>query len=166
MFHEGQTVTSIGDGSDGVPLGSQGHILLLASAAAGHVQWTTGPRTGEVTFCPQLEDQVAPAVSRQASAQPDLLEDSLEYGTLHRSGARHALATGGLGACFQVLASTGAFSEVGALGDDALAYVEGQLRRSASLAEHLAELDEEDRHEVYRLASRKLLAEALGSHDG
>jgi hypothetical protein len=164
MFHEGQTVTSIGDGSNGVPLGTHARILMLASADSGHLKLLSGPQAGATVFVASLSDEVAPAGKnvRQAAAQPDFLADSLEYGTLSRTGARHALATGGYGAVLQSLASAGAFAEVGSAAEDAQSYVEGQLRHSATLAEHLAELDEEDRHEVYRLASRQLLAEAFG----
>lgn len=165
MFHEGQLVTSIGDGSDGVPLGTRGRILMLASGA-GHVRWSDGPRAGEVTFLPQLEDAIAPAPAnaREAAADGDLLIDSLEFGPVHHTGARHALATGGYGACFQALASSGAFADMGSVAEEALAYVEGRLRRSASLHQYLAELDEEDQQEIYRLASQSLLTEAFGGY--
>lgn len=164
MFHEGQMVTSIGDGSNGIPLGTHGKILMLSSADSGHVKLLSGPQAGSTAFVPCLSDEMAPAGKnvRQAAAQPDFLADSLEYGSIQRTGARHALATGGFGALLQTLASQGAFAEIGSVAEDAQAYVEGQLRHSATLAEHLAELDEEDRHTAYRLASRQLLAEAFG----
>lgn len=164
MFREGQMVTSIGDGSNGIPLGTHGKILMLASADSGHVKLLSGPLAGSTAFVASLSDDMAPAAGnvRQAAAQPDFLVDSLEYGTISRTGARHALATGGFGSLLSTLASQGAFAEVGAVAEDAQAYVEGQLRCSATLAEHLAELDEEDRHEAYRLASRQLLGEEFG----
>jgi hypothetical protein len=166
MFHEGQLVTSIGDGSDGTPLGSHGRVLVLANAAAGHVQWTSGPRAGEVSFIASLEDTVAPLPvgARQAALGSDLLEDSLEYGSIHRTGAQHALATGGYAACFQALASSGAFTDMGSVAEEALAYVEGHLRRSASLHQYLADLDEDDQQEIYRMASRRLITEVLGGY--
>lgn len=164
MFHEGQMVTSIGDGSNGVPLGTHGKILMLASADSGHVKLLSGPLAGSTAFVASLSDDMAPAGKnvRQAAAEPDFLADSLEYGPIQRTGARHALATGGFGSLLRTLASQGAFTEVGSAAEDAQAYVEARLRRSATLAEHLAELDDEDRHEAYRLASRQLLAEAFG----
>lgn len=166
MFHEGQSVTSIGDGSDGVPLGVQGRILMLASAAAGHVRWMDGPRAGEVSFYPELEDAVAPspANARRASAESDLLEDSLEYGTISHTGARHELATGGPAAVLRMLASTGALAETGGLAEEAVSYVEGQLRQLGAVTQQIAELDPEDQFEVIRLASVSLLAESLGGY--
>lgn len=164
MFHEGMIVTSIGDGSNGVPLGTHAKILMLATADSGHLKLLSGPQEGATVFVASLSDDVAPAGKnvRQAAAEPNLLADSLEYGSISRTGARHALASGGYGAVLQSLATAGAFAEVGSVVEDAQAYVEGQLRHSATLGEHLAELEEEDRHEVYRLASRQLLTEAFG----
>lgn len=164
MFHEGQTVTSIGDGSNGIPLGTSARILMLASADSGHVKLLSGPQAGRTAFVACLSDEMAPAGknARQASAQPDFLADSLEYGSIQRTGARHALATGGFGALLQSLAAQGAFADVGSVAEDAQAYVEARLRRSAALAESLNELDEEDRHETYRLASRQILVEHFG----
>lgn len=161
MFHEGQAVTSIGDGSDGIPLGTHGKILLFASDVAGHVQWADG----SVTLVRNLEEQVAP-LRGQASREPSYLDDSLEYGVISHTGARHALATSGMGGLLQSLASSGAFAEVGEVAEEARSYVEGQLRRSAALGAHLAELDQEDQDEVYRVASHRLLAEAFRSADG
>jgi hypothetical protein len=166
MFHEGQLVTSIGDGSDGTPLGSHGRVLMLASVAAGHVQWTSGPRAGEVSFIPQLEDSVAalPASAHQASAGADLLEDSLEYGTVHHTGVQHELATGGPHAVFRMLASSGALSDASEMAEEALSFLDGRLRSSGSVMQHLAEVDPDDRYEIIRLTSMRLLAEALGGY--
>src|ERR1043165_6456948 len=157
MFHEGQSVTSIGDGSNGIPLGSHGRILLLAHGDAGHVQWESGTLAGSVTFLPSLDESVTASSKRvQAAYERDGLEDSLEVGPISRTGARHLMATHGPASVLQQLASMGAFADTDELGEEALAYVEGRLRRSASLAMHLAELDEEDQNEVYRLGRRSL----------
>jgi hypothetical protein len=164
MFHEGQMVTSIGDGSDGTPLGSHGQILVLSSALSGHVQWLSGPRQGSVSFLASLDDSVAPANRRVTAsfAAQDGLEDSLSVGPIRTTGAAHLMATGGPGSVVQSLASQGALAEAGDYAEEALALVETRLRQTASLREHLAELDEEDRTEVLRLASRELLGQALG----
>lgn len=167
MFHEGQSITSIGDGSDGVPLGTHGRILALA-AGSGHVQWLSGPLTNRVTFVPQLEEKVAPA-SRRVQAQHQLasdgLEDSLEVGPVHPTGARHLMATGGARDVLYSLSAVGALHDVGDVAEDTLSYVEARLRQAPGLQVHLAELDEEDRSEVLRMASRELLHQAFGGHD-
>jgi hypothetical protein len=168
MFHEGQMVTSIGDGSDGVPLGSHGHILALTAPGSGHVQWLSGPRTGQVSFLPDLDDTVAASSRRVQGAYSsrDGWEDSLEVGPISTTGARHLMATGGPSNVLYSLASSGAMAETGDLAEEALALVETRLRQTASLQDHLAELDDEDRNEVYRLASRELLGQAFGgTHD-
>jgi hypothetical protein len=167
MFHEGQTVTSIGDGSDGIPLGSHGRILSLAYGDAGHIQWNSGALTGSVTFVPSLDESVAPSSRRvqAAYAARDGLEDSLEVGPISQTGARHLMAISGPSSVLQQLASMGALAETGELGEEALAFVESRLRHSANLTVHLAELDEEDQNEVYRLASRSLVSDALGWRD-
>lgn len=168
MFHEGQLVTSIGDGSNGVPLGSHGKILALASTAAGHVQWVSGGLSGHVQWIPELADAVAPASRKVAAAltqQQDGWEDSLEVGPVSKTGAAHLMATGGPASVIQQLASAGAFADTGEVGEEAIAFVEARLRHSASLIAHLAELDEEDRETVLRLASRDLLAQACGGAD-
>lgn len=168
MFHEGQTVTSIGDGSDGVPLGSHGRILALATGNSGHVQWLSGPRLREVSFLPALDDAVAPSNRRVQAVfvATDGLEDSLEVGPISVTGARHLMATGGPSSVLYSLASSGAMAETGDLAEEALALVEARLRQTAGMHDRLAELDEEDRNEVYRLASRELLGQAFGgAHD-
>lgn len=167
MFHEGQLVTSIGDGSDGVTFGTHGKILALAGIEAGHVQWLSGPSTGRVHFVASLDDVLAPASRKvqAAYAAQDGWEDSLEVGPVSKTGAAYLMATGGPGSVIQQLASTGAFADASDLGEEALAYVETRLRHSAILQPHLAELDEEDREIVLRLASRDLLAQACGVLD-
>lgn len=168
MFHEGQLVTSIGDGSDGVALGTHGKILALAGIQAGHVQWLSGPLAGMVHFVPSLDDALTPAsrtVTAAYTTQQDGWEDSLEVGPVSKTGAAYLMATGGPGSVIQQLASSGAFADANDLGEEALAFVEARLRHSATLQPHLAELDEEDREVVLRLASRDLLAQACGVHD-
>jgi hypothetical protein len=166
MFHEGQAVTSIGDGRNtGVALGTHGKILLLASDTAGHIQWSDGPLAGQVTLVPRLADEVAPLRGHAASREPSALDDSLEYGVIH-TGARHVLATGGMSGLFQALATSGAFAEMGEVAEEARSYVESRLRRSATLGVHLSELDPDDQDEVYRVASLRLLAENIRSVDG
>jgi hypothetical protein len=167
MFYESQTVTSIGDGRDGVPIGSVGRILVLSSGNAGHVQWLDGPRRGEVTLISPLADSVAPSSSRMVALhhEPDGFEDSLVVGPITTTGTRHLLATGGASSVLTHLASMGAFADVADVGEQALAFVEAHLRRSGALHAHLAELDEEDQNDLYRLASRTVLSETLGRCD-
>jgi hypothetical protein len=166
MFHEGQAVTSIGDGSNGVPLGTHGKILALANANAGHVQFF-GSSGGQVLFVPELEDVVAPSSRRvqAALADPDGWEDSLEVGPVSKTGAAHLMATGGPASVIQQLASIGAFVDTADVGEEALAFAEARLRHSASLQTYLSELDEEDRNLIYRVASRDLLHQACGGID-
>lgn len=163
MFHEGQAVTSIGDGSNGVPLGTHGKILALANANAGHVQWGSG----SMTFERELDETVAPSSRRVQAAMvdPDGWEDSLEVGPVSKTGAAHLMATGGPVSVIQQLASVGAFADTADVGEEALAFAEARLRHSASLQLYLAELDEEDRNLVYRVASRDLLTQACGGVD-
>jgi hypothetical protein len=166
MFHEGQAVTSIGDGSNGVPLGTHGKILALANANAGHVQFFLGS-SARVLFVPELEDTVAPS-SRRVQAMlvdPDGWEDSLEVGPVSKTGAAHLMATGGAASVIQQLATVGAFADAVDIGEEALAFAEARLRHSASLQAYLAELDEEDRNLIYRVASRDLLTQACGGTD-
>jgi len=167
MFHEGQLVTSVGDGSDGVPLGTHGRILALAGIEAGHVQWLSGHLAGRVDFVASLDDALAPASRKvtAAYAAQDGLEDSLEVGPVSKTGAAYLMATSGPGSVIQQLVSTGAFADASELGEEALAFVEARLRHSAALQPHLAELDEEDRETVLRLASRDLLVQACGVLD-
>lgn len=167
MFHEGQAVTSIGDGSNGVPLGTHGKILALANANAGHVQWFLGSGPGPLTFERELDEVVAPATRRVQAAMvdPDGWEDSLEVGPVSKTGAAHLMATGGPASVIQQLASVGAFADTADIGEEALAFAEARLRHSASLQVYLAELDEEDRNLIYRVASRDLLTQACGGID-
>lgn len=167
MFHEGQAVTSIGDGSNGVPLGTHGKILALANANAGHVQFFVGSTGGQVLFVPELGDVVAPSSRRlqAAMADQDGWEDSLEVGPVSKTGAAHILATSGPASVIQQLASVGAFADTAEVGEEALAFVEARLRHSATLQAHLAELDEEDQELIYRVASRDLLSQACGGTD-
>lgn len=166
MFHEGQAITSIGDGSNGVPLGTHGKILALANANAGHVQWFLGSGPG-ITFERELGDVAAPATRRVQAAVTDAdgWEDSLEVGPVSKTGAAHILATSGPASVIQQLASVGAFADTADVGEEALAFVEARLRHSATLQAHLAELDEEDQELIYRVASRDLLSQACGGAD-
>lgn len=165
MFREGQVVTNIGDGSDGVPLGAHGRILLLSSPIAGHVQWLSEPLTGQVSFVPDLAERLTPSARRVQArfAHSDGLEDSLAVGPVDPTGARHLMAVGGAGGVLDSLVATGALGETGDLAEEALGFVERRLRQTASVRSRLVELDEEDRNEVYRCTARAVLDDAFGS---
>lgn len=161
-IREGQAVSYVGEGSQGVSLGAHGRLLAYATARSAHVQWLDGPLRGEVTVH-DVEDELAPAPQRfQAALQRDGLEDSLEVGPISTTSARNTFDVEGPAGVLTMMASAGRLSNFDSIADDVLLHAEGLIRQEASVREVLAELDDAEGDELVSLASRVLLRDAFG----
>lgn len=159
-FYEGQAVSYVGDGQQGLSLGDHGRLLAFASSSAGHVQWLDGQRRGQVTMH-EFGTEILPA-SKKFEATKDGLEDSLEVGPVPHTSARHVYDTEGSLGVLSMLASTGCTANFEAIADDVHAYVQGRIRQEAAVREVLAQLDDDEASELISLASRILLHDAFG----
>lgn len=163
LFHEGQAVSYIGD--DGVLLGTHGRLLVFASRTHGHIQWSDGPRRGQVDMVDL--DNVAPAPKRyQAALHSDGLEDSLEVGPVSSvTAARQTFDIEGAAGVLTSMASAGRLSSFDSIADEVTLFVEGRIRQDSSVREVLGELDDTEQDELVSLASRVLLRDAFGVAD-
>lgn len=159
-FYEGQAVSYVGDGQQGLPLGAHGRLLAFANKTAGHVQWLDGPLRGQVTVH-ELGAEVLPSNKKFATVQ-DGLEDSLEVGFIQHTSARAVYDTEGSVGVLSLLASSGHLANFEAIADEAQAFVQGRIRAEASVRDVLAQLEEEEASELVALASRVLLQDAFG----
>lgn len=160
-FYEGQAVSYVGDGQQGLTLGAHGRLLAFASSgSAGHVHWLDGPLRGQVTVH-ELGTEVLPSTKKFAAVH-DGLEDSLEVGPIQHTSARAVYDLEGSAGVLSLLASSGHLANFEQIADDANAFVQGRIRAEASVREALAQLDDEEASELVALASRVLLRDAFG----
>jgi hypothetical protein len=162
-FYEGQAVSYVGGGHQGLSLGDHGRLLAFASTNTGHVQWLDGSRRGEVTI-QSLGAEVLPASKKYAAVQ-DGLEDSLEVGPVPHTSARQAYDTDGSLGVLTMLASSGYTANFQAIAEEAQSFVEERIRQESSLREVLGQLDEDEASELVTLASRVLLHDVYGPED-
>jgi len=153
---EGSRVTYVGDGHDGRSLADRG-MLLAKVGQLGHVKWSDG----EIT--PHYLDDLAPAAKwgghrRRVTAERDEFADSLEFGSLQLTGMRRVLGEAGV---LTMLANAGHLSSFAGIAEDALGYVQQQIRRDASMREVIAQLDDDEADGVVRMAARGLLRDAF-----
>lgn len=152
-LREGQRVIYMGDGINGRTLGERGQ-LLVRQGAKGNVRWADGSHTTE--WLDDLEH-----ISRIAlTPLQDGLEDSLEVGVLHASTRTVYDAEGSTGA-LNHLGATGALTAFPAVAEDARAYVVARLRQDPGLLQATAQLDDDEREELYLLAAHALLRDAF-----
>lgn len=166
-LQEGQPVCYVGDGRDGLDPRARGRLLAFAGSTAGHVQWSAGPRRGQVTL--MLLDDLAPTtpLSRHvARASHDGLEDSLEVGPLRATGLRGTFAEHGEAGVLTHLALTGALGGFATIAQEVLAHTTSRVRAHHAIRSAVAELDDEDGEALVQLAARTLLRDAFGTDDG
>lgn len=152
-LREGQRVLYMGDGATGRALGERGQ-LLVRQGAKGDVRWADGSHTTE--WLDDLEH-----ISRAAHLVPqDGLEDSLEVGMVHTS-ARTIFDAEGSAGVLNHLAVTGALTSFPTVAEDARAFVVARLRQDPALLNATAQLDEDEREEIFVVAAHALLRDAF-----
>jgi hypothetical protein len=160
-FYEGQAVSYVGDGQQGLSLGDHGRLLAFASKTAGHIHWLDGNLRGQVTVH-ELGQEVLPASNKFTAAQ-DGLEDSLEVGPVQHTSARSVYDTEGSAGVLSMLASAGHMANFEEIADDVHAFAQQRIRQEASFREVLAQLDDYEQDELVVMASKLVLRDALGA---
>lgn len=155
-MHEGDKVTYVGPGNEYIAPGTEGRILMLASATSAHLQVTSGAVLLVET------DDLAP-LGRTASR--DILADSLEVGGLSTFAVRQTFDEEGETGVLNAMASLGHLAAFVEIAEEAIVLVSSRIRTDPSFREVLAHLDEEEGEAVLRLASACLIRDAFDGEE-
>jgi len=163
MLREGQQVTYIGEPRDGLVRGDAGKVLTMASDDSGHVMWSTGAQTGNVTL--EFDYDLEGPRTRQARAHIDLLADSLEVGTIVSTSLREAYDSAGAEGLLSAMAEEGHLASMHDIAEEAMELIAGRIRQDPSFRAVVAELDPEESEHLIRLAAVGLIHEAFGTEE-
>lgn len=143
-FYEGDLVTSVRLGDEP----RQGTLIAIASQDAAWVKWEPG--LGEVTGVLELVDlyDVTPSASYIAAPTP-----VVTVRTVHASTGSHGVV--------DYLAATGQLEDWPRIAEQALNFVIGKLRASASMDLPYEELPQEHVETVLHTAALRLLRDAV-----
>lgn len=158
-MRDGERVSYIGSGAEGVAMGDRGEVIS-AGDSASHVLWHTGARTGGITMVDHLD--VSTATKRVAASIDDGLDDSLEIGTLSVTGAREVFDTQGEAGILNAMAEQGHLNSFGAIAQEAHDLIQARIRSDPSFRSLAAQLDDDEAESVIRLASAVLMRDAFG----
>ena len=155
---EGDEVTYVGDAAGGLYPGDAGRLVVFASANAAHVQTHSG------IYLVGTEDLVVSkrGANQFVSAVEGDLADSLDVGFSTVGSVAEAYADGGSDALLSSLSQLGALSALSEAAEEAVEFLSGRIRASASLRPILASLDDEAGDELVRMATAALIRDAFG----
>jgi hypothetical protein len=153
-LREGDTVSFVGDGMDGI-VPATGTLLAFASISAAHVKWSTGPRRGEIDICGIYD--LLPAASAAA-----LESAAVAAGTMP---VRRVYAAEGETGVVNYLSHTAHVAAWSQIARDAHEFVTDRLKADSSLDRVWEELEPAQVSDVARLAAAALLRDAFGSED-
>jgi hypothetical protein len=156
-MYEGQRVTYVGQPEEGLLPGETGRLLIMASSTAAHVQMPSGGIYLVMT------DDLVPVTGKKAAAPaPDLLEDSLEVGTLPSFSASLVDEETDETELLNKMASAGMLSAFSDIAEEALMMISSRIRQDPVFREVLAGMDESEGESLVRLASTCLIRDAFG----
>lgn len=147
-FYEGDPVSYVGDGLDGIPA-ARGKIMAFASAEAAHVEWTEGPRLGGI-------DMVSIYDLEKTASEATLLAP-LSAPRITTSAVRKVMSSEGEHGVLQYLAATGSLETWGGIGQDVLSFVESRLRVDPSMDLPYEQLNNDEVDRLINTAARTLL---------
>jgi hypothetical protein len=149
---EGARVAYIGEPPEkGFAVGDEGRIIAMAGSGA-HVQWASGEHSGEISIT-RLDDLTP--IKRQARSFADT------DGLLVTVAVRDEYINGGASGLLNALNDEGHMANWSQYAEDALQLVATRIRQDPSMAEVVAQLDDEEAEEVIATATLVLLRDAF-----
>lgn len=159
-MRDGQRVSYIGDGRDGLNLGDKGQVLVVEGRGS-HVLWSTGARSGEVDLIDNFDLAAQGKGQTVASFDPEQ-DDSLEVGGLHTTAVRDLYDADGEAGVLNWMVNAGHTASFQAVAEEAHSFIVARLRQDPSFQAVANNLDEEEHESVIRLAASVLLRDAFG----
>jgi hypothetical protein len=150
VFLEGEHVDYVGDGLDGIPP-AQGRIMAVASKAAVHVEWLTGPRQGQIDLVEVYDLEKSASVA--AVQAPTVSASVLVRRVMHREGSAGVL---------RYLAALNQLISWEEIAEEALRFVESRLKVDASMDLPYETLTSEEIEALVRTSAVTLLRDKFG----
>lgn len=159
-MRDGQRVSYIGDGRDGLSLGDKGQVLI-GEDVTSHVLWSTGTRKGDVTLNDDYDLTPLGKGQTTAAFDPDQ-DDCLEVGGLSTTAVRDLYDADGEAGVLNWMVNAGHTAGFQGVAEEAHAFIAARLRQDPSFQIVASNLDEDEHESVIRLAASVLLRDAFG----
>lgn len=147
-FYEGDTVSYVGDGLDGIEPAT-GKLMHFASREAAYVQWTTGARKDQIDLVDIYD--LTPMASTAAVQAP----------TLSAISVRLVMAREGEEGVINLLAKAKQLGTWEKIASEAFRYVQDRLRVDSSMDLAYEQLQPEEVQRVIALGAQVLLRDAF-----
>ena len=158
---EGQRIAYAGEDDPFNEVGSLGRVIAVSGTAA-HVQWTSGPKTGQIDLVEQ-NDLVPdrPTVTAQASSFDMALDMVSPTDTIQVRATYDEQGEEGL---VNALSETGHLAMFSEYVEDAISTLSSRLRQDPSLMTVLSELDSDEADGLVGRVAALLLTDRLGEN--
>lgn len=157
-LREGQRVSYVGDGGDGLAIGDRGKVVSSEGETC-HVLWTTGSRAGQILFHRDYDLVVSAQGQRNLSDLDDFAAPLVSF------SVRDTHDRYGNSGLLNALNEDGHLAAFARLAEDAIQAVASGVREDPSIQEVLSQLDDEDGDEFVMFATLTLLRDAFGEDD-
>lgn len=155
-MRDGQQVTYVGDGGDGLHLGDRGQVLAVVGSGS-HVLWRTGVLHGQVTLV-ENEDIVREGRAQTVEAA---VADALDS-PLVTVAVRETYDESGEAGLLNALNEAGHLAAFTQIAEEAAGFIASRIRRDPAFRAVLAHLDGDEGDRLVTLASTVLLRDAFG----
>lgn len=150
-FYEGDSVSYVGDGLDGIEPAT-GTLMAFASSTHAHVQWKTGARAGQIEMVDLYDLMKSPS------------EASLQAPQISAISVRRVMNTEGEEGVVNFLAKARQLGTWERIAQRAYQYVQDQLRVDASMELPYEQLNPDEVQRVIAVSAQVLLRDAF-THD-
>lgn len=162
-MRDGQRVSYIGDGREGLALGDKGQVLVVEGRSS-HVLWATGSLKGQVTLTDHFDIVAQGKAQTVASFDPEQ-DDSLEVGGITTTAVRDLYDADGEAGVLNWMANAGHLASFQAIAEEAHTFIVARLRQDPSFQVVANNLDDDENESVIRLAASVLLRDAFGESE-
>ena len=158
-MNEGQKVAYAGDSDPFNEVGSLGRVVALSGTCA-HVQWTSGPKTGQIDLVEQFE--LVPD-RKVVSAQASSFDQALDMvGTTETIQVRATYDEQGEEALVNALSEGGHLATLSPYVEDVVGLLATKVRQDPILGGVLAELEADEVDSLVHRVAAVLLNDRLG----
>lgn len=149
-FYEGDAVSYLGDGADGLEPAT-GTLMYFASRRAAFVKWSSGPRMGQMDLVDLYDLVPAPSTAAIEAHAP-----------ITAISVRRVMNIEGEAGVINFLAAAKQLDTWESIARQALTYVQDRLRVDASMELPYEQLQRPEIEKVIALSARTLLRDAFG----
>lgn len=153
MIREGQRVRYAGDTDPFNEVGSEGKVLAI-SGTAGHVQWTTGPRVGQIDLVEEHElVPLRPGQVEASTPSPQQVHAGLMIRAVYDEVGEEGLVN--------ALSETGHLAMADNAVEEALDHLVASIRQNPVLGEVLGQLEADEADSLAERMASVLLSDRL-----